>query len=231
MEMLDGWIKSKERTRIYHRLLTHFQDSSAFDELVLSLAALLLFYGISKDADPPESSPKASLTNLNRFFHGQCTIEHSFFLLSSTLWTFLRVLADGGDIATCNALIQLLGHVAHIPDPLPHVVDTTLEDYWMKRVPSQVTHNEAMAQVQERVEPVRSPVGDRSLGEGTEEKEDNQFGWKDFLCLPVNCGIPVHAPQLEGPWFSTVLEALGMGEIGWGVWEGRTGWSPWSRLS
>jgi len=227
--MLHGWVKSEERIRIYHQLLAHFQDPSTFDELVLSLAALLLLYRISQDARPPESSRKASLTNLDHFFHGHFSIEESYSLLTSTLWTFLRILTSEAESTTTNALIQLLDYVAELPNPLPPAVDQTLEKYWM-RVHSQLTHNEAMAQVQERTEPLLRPVGDKSPGEDADEKEDDRFSWKDFCCVPGNCGVPVHAPQFEGPWCGTALKALGMGEMGWGVWGGRTGRSPWSQL-
>lgn len=211
--MLHGWVKSEEIIRIYHRLLAYLQDSSAFDELVLSLAAILLLSGISQDARPSKSFPKASLTNLDRFFHGQFAIEESYSLLSSTLWTFLRVLTSEAQSTVTNALIQLLDYVAELPNPPPPAVDRTVEKYW-KRIPSHLTHNEAMAQVRERTEPLLRPVGDDSPSEDADEKEDDQFDWKVFYCLPGNCGVPVHAPQLGGPWYGIGLNALGMGEMG-----------------
>ena len=198
-EMLVRWIKS-EKTRIYQQLLIQLRESSAFDELVLSLTALLMLYQLNDRAQPSKASVKASLTNLNNFFHGEFTIESSFSLLSSILWTYLRILAEGYGNAVSNTLIQILDPIATVPNRLPSVNDTIIENYWIKRIHSHATHDEAIAQVMSPNEstdkPENAPVADTIMeayqtkwagpqgghDKGADETDNNQDDWSDLFC-------------------------------------------------
>ena len=106
--MLHDWVKSEESFTTYHQLLTYLQDASPSHELVLSLAALLLFYSISYEVQPTKSTPRASLADLDRFLNGHFAIGDSWSFLSTMLWTFLWKLTSEVESSASNALIQLL---------------------------------------------------------------------------------------------------------------------------
>ena len=138
--MLHDWVKSEEGLNMYRQLLACLQGSLLFHELVLSLAALLLIYGVSQGFQPTESTPRESLEDLDRFLSGHFAIEDSRSFLFAMLWTFLRILSSEVQSSASNALVHLLHDVVDIPRPLPEVVRESQDSYWKARALSSITH-------------------------------------------------------------------------------------------
>ena len=190
--MLHDWVKSEESLNMYRQLLACLQGPVLFHELVLSLAALLLIYGISHGFQPTELTPRESLKNLDGFVNGHFAIKDSGPFLFNMLWTCMWKLSSEVQSSASNALVQLLHDVVDIPRPLPEVVHESQDSYWKVRALFPVTHNMAMAR-----------FWDRSRVKDIKGKDSRT------CCNDLLGGLT--------SWFSEALESFEGAEAGWGI--------------
>ncbi|MCJ1386020.1 hypothetical protein MMC17_009145 [Xylographa soralifera] len=208
-KMLHDWVQSEEYSPTYHQLLASLLGPLPFHELVLSLATLLLIYGIGQEFQPTKSTSRASLADLDRFLHGHFAIGETHSFLSTMLWTFMWKLTSEPPSPASTALVRLLDTIAVIPSALPQIAHKVPASYWAIRGWSQISHDVAMAHFRGKVEPVYSSTGDVEL---IEENGDGRTGWKEWLCLS---GMNACVPQSAKAWFAKVRKPFEGVRVTW----------------
>ncbi|KAL6716953.1 Global transcription regulator sge1 [Lecanora helva] len=159
-ELLHDWSLSAHGIQTYHCLVKIIQKALPSDELMLCLSALAAFQSIMRgtESDDTKSPKPVQLVDFLHHLTEENAIRVNRAVLGDMVWSFLHAVTHALSPNAHPHYLEFLGRVIAAASTSDPNNNRFLDQYWMKRLLTPLSHGDAIAEVEKTVQSVPTPV-------------------------------------------------------------------------